>query len=133
MLLRKKSVLPALLFCSLGLASADVIQLKDQAAITGKILAEKPDNIVVDVGYTVLVVPRNVVTRISRVAEAAPLAPAASNLLVNVNAPQFYYSDTRPVAARDVRDLVKQIGEAVVQVRTRADSAPAFSSTPTAI
>jgi serine protease Do len=118
MLLRKKSVLPALLFCSLGLASADVIQLKDQAAITGKILAEKPDNIVVDVGYTVLVVPRNVVARISRVAEAAPLAPAASNLLVNVNAPQFYYSDTRPVAARDVRDLVKQIGEAVVQVRT---------------
>ena len=95
-----------------------MIQLKDQAAITGKILAEKPDNIVVDVGYTVLVVPRNVVARISRVAEAAPLAPAASNLLVNVNAPQFYYSDTRPVAARDVRDLVKQIGEAVVQVRT---------------
>ena len=118
MLLRKKSVLPALLFCSLGLASADVIQLKDQAAITGKILAEKPDNIVVDVGYTVLVVPRNVVARISRVTEAAPLAPAASNLLVNVNAPQFYYSDTSPVAARDVRDLVKQIGEAVVQVRT---------------
>ena len=118
MLLRKKFALPALLCCSLGFASADVIQLKDQAAVTGKILAEKPDSIVVDVGYTVLVVPRNVVARISKTTEAAPSASAASNLLVNVNAPQFYTSDTRPAAARDVRDLVKQIGEAVVQVRT---------------
>jgi len=118
MLLKKNLVLPALLLGSLGFASADVVQLKDQDAITGKILAEKPDNVVVDVGYTVLVVPRNVVTRISRTAEVALPAPAASNLLANVNAPQFYYSDTRPVTARDVRDLVKQIGEAVVQVRT---------------
>ncbi len=118
MLLKKKFVLPALLWCSVGLASADVIQLKDQAAITGKILTEKPDSLVVDVGYTVLVVPRNVIARISRAADAAPPASAASNALVNVNAPQFYSSDTRPVAARDVRDLVKQIGEAVVQVRT---------------
>ncbi len=118
MLLKKNLVLPALLLGSLGFASADVVQLKDQDAITGKILAEKPDNVVVDVGYTVLVVPRNVVTRISRTAEVALPAPAASNLLANVNAPQFYYSDTRPVTARDVRDLVKQIVEAVVQVRT---------------
>jgi serine protease Do len=118
MLLKKKFTLPALLCCSLGFASADVIQLKDQAAVTGKILAEKPDSVVVDLGYTVLVVPRSVVARISRADEAAPPASAASNALVSVNAPQFYYSDTRPAAARDVRDLVKQIGEAVVQVRT---------------
>ncbi|MGA3284785.1 MAG: trypsin-like peptidase domain-containing protein [Verrucomicrobiota bacterium] len=118
MLLKQKFALPALLCCSLGLASADVIQLKDQAAVTGKILMEKPDSIVVDVGYTVLVVPRNSIARISRAAEAAPAAAAASNLLVSVNPPQFYSSDIRPVAARDVRDLVKQIGEAVVQVRT---------------
>ena len=118
MLFKKMFVLPALLSCGLSLASADVIQLKDQAAVTGKILAEKPDNVVLDVGYTVLVVPRNVITRISRAADAAGPASAASNLLVNVNAPQFYTSDTRPIAARDVRDLVKQIGEAVVQVRT---------------
>ena len=126
MLSKKKFALPVLLFCSLGLASADVIQLKDQAAITGKILAEKPDSVVVDVGYTVLVVPCNVVARISKATEAAPPASAASNLLVNVNAPQFYSLDTRPVAARDVRELVKQIGEAVVQVRTPAGLGSGF-------
>jgi serine protease Do len=45
-------------------------------------------------------------------------AATASNLLVSVNAPQFYSADARPATARDVQDLVKQIGEAVVQVRT---------------
>jgi serine protease Do len=122
MSLKKHFALAVLLFCSLRPVCADVIQLKDQAAVTGKILAERPDSIVVDVGYTVLVVPRNVVTNISKSANAAPTptpAPAASNPVVSVNViPQFFYSDNRPPAARDVQDLVKQIGEAVVQVRT---------------
>jgi serine protease Do len=102
-------------------ASADVIQLKDQAAVTGKILAEKSDAVVVDVGYTVLVVPRNVIANISRAGAPATLpAPvAASNPIVNLNPlPQFYYVDNRPIVPRDVQALVKQIGEAVVQIRT---------------
>ena len=72
MSLKKHLVLPVLLFCGLRLAWADVIQLKDQAAVTGKILAEKPDSVVVDVGYTVLVVPRNVIAGISKSGIAAP-------------------------------------------------------------
>ena len=117
-MLLKKHVIWLLLFLGgAGVASADVVQLKDQAAITGKILAEKPDSVVVDVGYTVLVVPRSFIAKVSRAAEVvAP--PAASNLLTSVNSPQFYSSDVRVATARDVRDLVKQIGEAVVQVRT---------------
>ena len=121
MSLKKHFALPVLLFCGLLLASADVIQLKDQAAVTGKILAEKPDAVVVDVGYTVLVVPRSVIANISKsgVAAPAPTHRRIHNPVVSVNAtPQFYYSDSRPAAARDVQDLVKQIGEAVVQVRT---------------
>jgi serine protease Do len=120
MSLKKYFALAILLFCGLHPAGADVIQLKDQAAVTGKILAERPDSIVVDVGYTVLVVPRNVVASISKSANAVPTqTPAASNLVASVNAiPQFFYSDSRPAADRDVQGLVKQIGEAVVQVRT---------------
>ena len=113
--------LPALLLCGPGPASADVIQLKDKAAVTGKILAEKPDSVAVDLGYTVLVVPRNAITNISKAGDIAPPVPATTNPVADVNAaaaPQFYYADTRPAPARDVRDLVKQIGEAVVQVRT---------------
>jgi serine protease Do len=120
MSLMKHFALLVLLFCGLRLACADMIQLKDQAAVTGKILAEKPDSVAVDVGYTVLVVPRNVIAGISKSSDAAPTPTiTASNPVVSLNAlSQFYYSDNRPPAARDVQDLVKQIGEAVVQVRT---------------
>ena len=40
MSLKKHFALAVLLFCGLRPAGADVIQLKDQAAVTGKILAE---------------------------------------------------------------------------------------------
>ena len=43
---------------------ADTIQLKDKAAITGKVLAEKSDHIAVDIGYTVLVIPRSQIVTI---------------------------------------------------------------------
>ena len=118
MLLKKHFALPALLLCALQFACADTLQLKGNDAVTGKILAEKSDAVVVDVGYNVLVVPRSVITKISRVAEVVSPVTAASNLLVSVNTPQFYSTDARPVSPRDVQDLVKQIGEAVVQVRT---------------
>jgi serine protease Do len=118
MSLKKHFALLALVLCAANLACADTLQLKGNDALTGTILAEKSDSVVVDVGYTVLVVPRSVITKISKVAEAMSPTTAASNLLVSVNAPQFYYADARPVLPRDVQELVKQIGEAVVQVRT---------------
>ena len=49
---------------------ADTIRLKD-ATITGKILAEKSDALVVDLGFTVLVVPRNFITAVTKSAAAA--------------------------------------------------------------
>ena len=118
MSLKKHFALLALVLCAANLACADTLQLKGNDALTGTILAEKSDSVVVDVGYTVLVVPRSVITKISKVAEAMSPTTAASNLLVSVNTPQFYYADARPVLPRDVQELVKQIGEAVVQVRT---------------
>ena len=118
MSLRKQFALPALLLCGLPFASADTLQLKGNDAVTGTILTEKSDSVVVDVGYTVLVVPRSVITKISKVAEVVSPAGAASNMPVSVNAPQFYSADARPASPRDVQELVKQIGQAVVQVRT---------------
>jgi serine protease Do len=67
----------------------------------------------------VLVVPRSAIATISKTSDVATQAAAAASSLLNVNVPaQFYYTDARPAIARDVQDLVKQIGEAVVQVRT---------------
>ncbi len=112
MLLKRHLAVAALLGCGAQLADADTIQLKD-AAVTGKILAEKTDSLVVDVGYTVLQIPRNAVTGVTKSAAStvsATPAPAAAG--------QFYAATTKTSAAREVSSLVKQIGEAVVQVKT---------------
>jgi serine protease Do len=117
MSLKKHFAWPVLMFCAASVACADTIQLKDKAAVTGKILAEKPDSVVVDVGYTVLVIPHNDVEKISKTGEVLPPATPVAVPLLNV-APQFYTVNALATPARDVSSLVKQIGEAVVQVRT---------------
>ena len=113
MSLKKHLTVAALLLGGVQLNFADTLQLKDKSAVTGKILAEKPDSVVVDVGYTVLVVPRNAISRITRASETNTPAVAPA-----VAPGQFYAATTRSSAARDVSSLVKQIGEAVVQVKT---------------
>jgi serine protease Do len=109
---KKLFVVATLLGCGAQFIYADTIQLKD-AAVTGKILAEKSDALVVDVGYTVLVIPRSFiigVTKADQTGAAAISVPSAAG--------QFYSASLKPGAARDVSTLVKQIGEAVVQVKT---------------
>ena len=116
MLLKTHLVLSVLICCAVCVASADTIKLKDKAAVTGKVLSEKSDTLVVDIGYTVLVIPRSSI--ISRTADATVKTPLGTPLPAGVNAPQFYTVDAQASPGRDVQDLVKQIGEAVVQVRT---------------
>ena len=105
----------ALLGCGTSFVSGDTIQLKDTASITGKILAEKSDSLVIDVGYTALVIPRSAIVGVTHASAAgsAAVAPAASP-----GSGQFYSAATRNAPVRDVSSLVKQIGEAVVQVKT---------------
>jgi len=106
-------VIAALLSGSVPCLLADTIQLKDASAITGKILAEKSDALVVDVGYTALVIPRSAITSITKAVKTAATATPA-----NAASGQFYSASSHPFVARDVSSLVKQIGEAVVEVRT---------------
>jgi len=103
--------------------AADTIQLRDKAAVTGTILAEKRDQVVVDVGYTVLVIPRNQIAKIQKEGSAPVRTPAAARPAeeepVSMETqPGFYRAPRKPGPASNVRDLVKNIGEAVVQVRT---------------
>jgi len=120
MSLKKQFAWLAMIWCAANFAAADTIQLKDKAAVTGTILAEKPDAIVVDVGYTVLIVPRSSIAGITKTGTPAPaVTPQVSNAVASPVIPaQFYYSTLLTSPARDVSSLVKQIGEAVVQVRT---------------
>ena len=126
-MLRPCLFLSALVACGLPCVLADTIQLKDKAAITGKVLAEKSDHIAVDVGYTVLVIPRNQVVKILKNEAAAPAAKPSRGAKTAVASsatdaaepkPGFYWAPNKPAPVRTVLELVSQIGEAVVQVRT---------------
>lgn len=113
-------------FCALQSAFSDTIQLKDKAAISGTILAEKRDQVAVDVGYTILLVPRNQIARISKSeASEAPSKTVANPKSVvpeskatTDSSASFYSAPSKALPSRTVRELVNQIGEAVVQVRT---------------
>ena len=114
MSLKQHLVVAALIACGTPSIFADTIQLKDASSITGKILTEKSDSVIVDVGYTALVIPRSAITSVTKAAAAS-----ATPLVAASGEPgQFYSAATKISPARDVSFLVKQIGEAVVQVKT---------------
>ncbi len=111
---KQQFAVAALIGCGTSFIFADTVQLKDAAAVTGKILAEKSDSLVVDVGYTALVIPRSAITSVTK----ASAAGAAASVVAAAASGQFYTSDSKPTTAHDVSSLVKQIGQAVVQVKT---------------
>ena len=114
---------------------AEVVLLKDKASVTGHILAEKRDLVVVDLGYTAISIPRSQVVRIVKESEE-PVGPVATTRPTKGRTQSTGAAAAAPSAsaARDeedlfhgprgganekaVRDLVAQLGEAVVQVRT---------------
>jgi serine protease Do len=109
------------LLCSISVFSADTLQLKDSAVISGRILSEKPDQVAIDVGYTVLVVPRSTIEKISTAEKPAPPLEEPKNQTPPASAkikPGFFQGGRTNATERTVRELVAQLGEAVVQVRT---------------
>jgi serine protease Do len=128
MLLKKAWPLAAMLVAGSGIVMADVVELKDAAAISGKILAEKRDTVIVDVGYTALVIPKSAVSKIVSGETAVPAKTvkgkkatekAAAVVAATPAVSQgFYHTGNRASGEKSVRELVNQLGEAVVQVRT---------------
>ena len=92
--------------------------------MTGKILTEKKDALYLDVGYTVLNIPRNQIVKVTHSGDPEPEsvpsrvnpAPAAEPATAAPGGLFAVATSTEP--ARSVSDLVGQLGEAVVQVRT---------------
>ncbi len=116
----------AALFGGVQRASADLVQLRDKASVSGKVLAEKRDAVVIDIGYTVLAIPKSAIVRVVKDADSEPkeargksaakTTAAATTAGATTNSPLFRTSKTL-APERTVRELVAHIGEAVVQVR----------------
>lgn len=126
--MRKRYSSLGMLLVTVLAAPADTVQLKGQSALTGQVLVEKKDSVALDVGYTVLVIPRNQILKIVRASgntspgETTETELAAKPSPTTAEGAETFnglYRDAAPNAsARTVRELVEERGEGVVQVRT---------------
>ena len=88
--------------------AASTVHLKNGSEVKGEIISTKPGHVVIDLGFTVLTVPRE---EIDRVVEAAA-PPAAAEETADL------YRVSAGAPALTVKENVDRCGEAVVQVRT---------------
>jgi serine protease Do len=126
-LLKVRVILGAALICQ-AVAYGDTVRLKDEASLTGRILTEKKDVVYLDVGYTVLSIPRGEIVQLVRDAETPPAGEASPRRVPPASAAStgsrpsegngLYRMATGGEAESSVRDLVARLGEAVAQVRT---------------
>jgi len=131
-----KVILCAALLVGGAALPAATVQLKDRASVSGTILAQKPDEVVIDIGYTVLVIPRNQILELlndnttdAKAPAAVPPvaampelpvapAPAPASRPAAAAAQGFYFTGAGLLKERSVRELAAEQGAAVVQVRT---------------
>lgn len=85
------------------------VRLKNGAEIRGDILSEKSDHIIIDLGFTVVTVPRDEIDHV--IDEKAPAAAASEDMS------DLYRMDPRQ-ASLTVKENVTRCGDAVVEVRT---------------
>jgi serine protease Do len=84
------------------------VKLKSGASLQGDILTERADRVVVDLGFTVITVPRDEIERIT--AENLPTAAAEESTDL--------YRTSLGRASLTVKENVDRVAESVVQVRT---------------
>jgi serine protease Do len=114
-------------FCRLALwlpigciAFGDTLQLKDDASISGRIVAEKSEHVAIDVGYTILMVPRAAIAKVvtPKEEEKEPKGPNTTPPVSAQLAQSLYQNPGALRKDSTMRELVATLGEAVVQVRT---------------
>ncbi len=88
-----------------------VVHLKSGALVRGEVLSEKPDRVVVDLGFTLLAIPRDEIERLQ--AEETPAAETGSE---ERSTDLFRSAGNSP--ALSVKENIDRVAESVVQVRT---------------
>lgn len=90
-------------------AAPATVELNQGGSVRGELLSESAEKVVVDLGFTVLSVPRDAVTKIVK-EEAKPATGATYG-------EDLYRTDPSP-RPQAVKDLVKAIGDRVVLIKT---------------
>lgn len=93
---------------------AEQIRLRQGGEISGKVLAEKEDRIYVDLGYSVIEIPRAEIVEIISGKGDEPSRPKEAELIEK----ELYRVNGEKVPEASVRELVAKLGRSVVQVKT---------------
>ncbi|MCJ7664413.1 MAG: S1C family serine protease, partial [Desulfobacterales bacterium] len=135
-MLSHKRLFALLLLCSCGLCSADTIVLKEGQRLTGDILAEKENQLIIDVGAAVLTIPKEKIlqyqysnTALTSDADVNNL-PAATHRgeQADANEPQVQgrLYRTANLKKTTIEKCVETFSEAVVKVSSPAGLGSGF-------
>ena len=94
-------------FSTLKCMSLSVIELSEGVSVTGTVLSERSDKIVVDLGFTVLSIPRDIVISVSGI-DGSDSEKTQVDL----------FSISQGNLTLSVKEWVAHLGEAVVLIRT---------------
>ena len=86
------------------------LSLKSGASVSGQLLKENPDHLVLDLGFSVLTVPRSEIASVDK-------QPGETGGASNAFAASLF-RETANARERPLRELVARLGESVVMVRT---------------
>ncbi|OHB56567.1 MAG: hypothetical protein A2Y12_04645 [Planctomycetes bacterium GWF2_42_9] len=125
------TVIICVIWFSAAWAVGEVIVLKDGSKITAQVLAEKDKQVVVDLGYTVISIPREEIVeyKAAEDAQAAAVlvsADANGQTLVNTLVDQTKLYRTGTCIKTSLEECVDRFSEAVVMVSTPAGLGSGF-------
>ena len=101
--------LSVFILTSSAFAAPATVELNQGGAVRGEILADTAERVVVDLGFTVLAIPRDAITKVDKSVKGVAAATAPGDELFRQEA------NARPLA---VKDLVNEISDRVVLVKT---------------
>lgn len=95
-------------------AAAETIFLRDGGTLTGSIIKENSNDVFIDMGYTILTIPRNSIKSIEK--DKPKTEEEATAESAEQKSEDLY--STKDLAESTVRGLSERFGEGVVMVRT---------------
>ena len=104
-------------------AEPGVIYLRNGSVIQGDILRRGPDRIIVDLGFTVVSVPRDEIDRIVESESVGPAEPGARNQ-------QDLYREAPGQSELTVKENLIRCGESIVEIRTPTGLGSGFLISP---
>jgi len=116
----------ALLACFTALCAADTIVLKDGKSVTGDILADKEEKLYVDMGITVLIIPKERVLKYEYAYPADEAEELTEILAEEAEVSTGHLYRTADLKETTMEKAVERFSEAVVKVTSPAGTGSGF-------